>query len=149
MSQDHWSGVALCIESRTLCTSPPSQLRAETNPIAETLCFIFEYESINKIQRPACSNPKFCICVCVCLCVCVEKGPAADATNASQRCGFLCNPVMKMVSFFFSFFRVMEHRWNGIDKENRSTRGKTWPSATLSSRKGTWTHQGSKPGFRG
>jgi hypothetical protein len=41
----------------------------------------------------------------------VEKGPAADATNAPQTWGLLYNPVMKMISFF----RVMEHRWNEID----------------------------------
>jgi hypothetical protein len=33
----------------------------------------------------------------------VVKGPAADATEAPQRWGLLCNPVMKMISFFFVF----------------------------------------------
>jgi hypothetical protein len=28
------------------------------------------------------------------------KGPAADATDAPQPYGLLCNPVMKMISFF-------------------------------------------------
>ena len=28
------------------------------------------------------------------------KGPAADATDAPQPWGLLCNPVMKMISFF-------------------------------------------------
>jgi hypothetical protein len=30
----------------------------------------------------------------------VVKGPAADATDAPQTPGLLCNPVMKMISFF-------------------------------------------------
>jgi hypothetical protein len=29
----------------------------------------------------------------------VEKGPAADATDAPQPWGLLCNPVLKMISF--------------------------------------------------
>jgi hypothetical protein len=33
--------------------------------------------------------------------------------------------------------------------ENRSTRGKTCPSATLSARNPTWTDPGSNPGLRG
>ena len=33
----------------------------------------------------------------------VVKGPAADATNAPQPSGLLCNPVMKMINFFFVF----------------------------------------------
>jgi hypothetical protein len=33
--------------------------------------------------------------------------------------------------------------------ENRSTRGKTCPSATLSTTNPTWTDPGSKPGLRG
>jgi hypothetical protein len=28
------------------------------------------------------------------------KGPAADATDAPQSWGLLCNPVMKVISFF-------------------------------------------------
>ena len=30
----------------------------------------------------------------------VVKGPAADATDAPQPSGLLCNPVMKMINFF-------------------------------------------------
>jgi hypothetical protein len=36
----------------------------------------------------------------------VVKGPAAEATDAPQLWGLLCNPVMMMISFF-SFFWVM------------------------------------------
>jgi hypothetical protein len=39
----------------------------------------------------------------------VLKGPAADATDAPQPKGLLCNPVMKMIRFF-SFLQVTEHR---------------------------------------
>jgi hypothetical protein len=53
------------------------------------------------------------------------KGPAADATDAPQSWGLLCNPVMKMNSFFFfSFFHVMEHRWNEIDRGKPEVLGK-------------------------
>jgi hypothetical protein len=43
------------------------------------------------------------------------KGPAADATDAPQPWGLLCNPVMKTISFF-PFVRVMEHQWYEIDR---------------------------------
>jgi hypothetical protein len=46
-------------------------------------------------------------------------------------------PVMKII--FFSFFQVMEHRWNETDRE------KTCPSATNP----TWADPGSNPGLRG
>jgi hypothetical protein len=42
------------------------------------------------------------------------KGSAADATDAPQPWGLLCNPVMNMI--IFSFFLVKEHRWNEIDR---------------------------------
>jgi hypothetical protein len=51
----------------------------------------------------------------------------------------------------FSFFRVMEHRWNEkLRGENRSTRGgKTCLSATLTTTNSTWTDPGSNPDLRG
>jgi hypothetical protein len=36
-----------------------------------------------------------------------------------------------------------------VTGENRSTRGKTCPSATLSTTNPTWTDPGSNPGLRG
>jgi hypothetical protein len=51
------------------------------------------------------------------------KGPAEDATDAPQPWGLLCNPVMKMISSF-SFFQVMEHRWNDIDRGKPKYSGK-------------------------
>jgi hypothetical protein len=36
-----------------------------------------------------------------------------------------------------------------LTRENRSTRGKTCPSATLSTTNPTWIDPGSKPGLRG
>jgi hypothetical protein len=51
------------------------------------------------------------------------KGPAADAADAPQLWGLLCNPVMKMI-IFFSFFRVMEHRWNETDRRKPKYSGK-------------------------
>ena len=44
------------------------------------------------------------------------KGPAADATDALQPSGLLYNHVMKTITLFFSFFKVMEHLWNEIDR---------------------------------
>ena len=39
-------------------------------------------------------NTHFCFMV---------KGPAEDATDAPQPRGLLCNPVMKVINFFFIF----------------------------------------------
>jgi hypothetical protein len=50
--------------------------------------------------------------------------------------------------FFFLFFRVMEHRWNEIDRGKPKYSGKTCPSATLSTTNPTWTDPGSNPGLR-
>jgi hypothetical protein len=50
------------------------------------------------------------------------KGPAADATDAPQPRGLLCNPVMKMINLFF--FLVMEHRWNETDRGKPKYSGK-------------------------
>ena len=50
------------------------------------------------------------------------KGPAAEATYAPQPLGLLCNPVMKMISFFL-FLQVMEHQWNEIDRGKRKYSG--------------------------
>jgi hypothetical protein len=43
------------------------------------------------------------------------KGPAADATDAPQPWGLMCNPVMMMVINIFVLFLVMEQRSNEID----------------------------------
>jgi hypothetical protein len=53
---------------------------------------------------------------------------------------------------FFSFFRVIEHPWNEIDKgkpKYSGGGGETCPSATLSTKIPTWTDPGSNPGLRG
>jgi hypothetical protein len=48
----------------------------------------------------------------------VEKGPAADATDAPQVYAFLCNLIMKMkIMTIFVLFQVVEHRWNETDRE--------------------------------
>jgi hypothetical protein len=43
------------------------------------------------------------------------KDPAAEATDAPQPCGLLCNPVMKMISFFVfpSNGAPVEWNWQG------------------------------------
>jgi hypothetical protein len=80
----------------------------------------------------------------------VVKGPAADATDALQPWGLLCNPVMKTkMMIIVVLFLVMEHGGMKLTGENRSTRRKTCPSATLSTTNSTWTDPGSNPGFRG
>jgi hypothetical protein len=48
---------------------------------------------------------------------------------------------------FLCFSILMEHRWNEIDRGSRSTRRKTWLSATLSTTNPTWTDPGSNPGL--
>jgi hypothetical protein len=48
---------------------------------------------------------------------------------------------------FFSFFRVIEHKWNEIDTEKPKHSGKICPSATLSTTNPTWTDPGSNPGL--
>jgi hypothetical protein len=44
-----------------------------------------------------------------------EKGPIADAADAPQPYGFLCNPMMKMKITTIVLFQVVEHRWNETD----------------------------------
>jgi hypothetical protein len=51
--------------------------------------------------------------------------------------------------YFFILLQVMEHQWNEIDRENRRTRGKTCPNATLSTTNPTWTEPESNPGLCG
>ena len=49
----------------------------------------------------------------------VKKGTAAEATDAPQPEGLLCNPVMKMkrkIISFFLFLQVTEYRWNESDR---------------------------------
>jgi hypothetical protein len=77
----------------------------------------------------------------------MEKGPEADATDAPQPWGLSCNPVVKMI--FFLFFRIKGHPWNETDRENRSTWGKTCPSATLSTMNPTLIEPGSNQGLCG
>jgi hypothetical protein len=42
-----------------------------------------------------------CFVVVVVVVVVMVKGPSADATDAPQPSGLLCNSVMKMISFIF------------------------------------------------
>ena len=57
-------------------------------------------------------------------------------------------PVMKMSSFFYKVFQLMEHQWNEIDRGKSTIRRKTCPSATLSTTNLTSTDPGSNPGLR-
>jgi hypothetical protein len=50
------------------------------------------------------------------------EGPRSRCYGRTQPWGFLCNPVMKMISFVL--FQVVEYRWNETDRGNRSTGGK-------------------------
>jgi hypothetical protein len=67
--------------------------------------------------------------------------------------GLLCNPVMKMkrkmISLFFYFSKYWSSGGMKLTAQTRSTRGKTCPSATLSTTNPTWTDLGSSPGLRG
>ena len=76
------------------------------------------------------------------------KGPAADTTDAPPSWGLLCNPAMKMFSFFVfpSNGAPVEWNWRG---KSEVLGEKTCPSATLSTTNPTWTDPGSNPGLRG
>jgi hypothetical protein len=74
------------------------------------------------------------------------KGPAAYATNASQPWGLLYNSMLKMMRFFFPKWSTGGLKLIG---ENRNTRRKICPTATLSTTNPTWTDPGSNPGLRG
>jgi hypothetical protein len=50
------------------------------------------------------------------------KGAAADATDAPQPWGLLCNHVMKMRGFLIFHFK--EYRWNEIDRGKPKYSGK-------------------------
>jgi hypothetical protein len=49
---------------------------------------------------------------------------------------------------FYQVLQVMEHQWNAIDRGKPTTRGKTCPSATLSTTNLTWTDPASNSGLR-
>jgi hypothetical protein len=70
----------------------------------------------------------------------VVKGPAAEATDAPQPWGLLCNPIMNMISFFSVFFSCngAPVEWNWQEKIEVLGE-KTLPSATLSTTNPTWT----------
>jgi hypothetical protein len=56
----------------------------------------------------------------------------------------------RKMMFFFSFFQVMEHWWNEIDRGKPKYSGeKTCPSATSSTTNPTWIDPGLNPGLRG
>jgi hypothetical protein len=77
------------------------------------------------------------------------EGPRSRSYGRTAALGLIVQPCDKDEEKnyqFFSFFQVMEQRWNEIDKGKQSTRGKTCPSDTLST---TWTDPGSNPGLRG
>jgi hypothetical protein len=51
---------------------------------------------------------------------------------------------------FSRWYKFRERRWSDIlIGENRSTRRKIWPSATLSTTNPTWIDPGANPGLRG
>jgi hypothetical protein len=72
----------------------------------------------------------------------VVQGPAAALRLIVQPCD------KDNYDVFFSFFLVIEHRWNERQWKT-STRRKTFPSATLSTTNLTWTDPGSNPDLCG
>jgi hypothetical protein len=76
------------------------------------------------------------------------KGPAADAMDAPQPWGLLCNHVMKMISFFRFPCNgaLVEWNWQG---KIEVLGVKTCASGTLSTTNPTWTERGSNPGLLG
>jgi hypothetical protein len=74
------------------------------------------------------------------------KGPAADATEAPQPWGLLWKPVMKAINVF-SFFRLMEHLCNGIDRgKPKYSGGKNLSLCHFVHRKSHMDWPGIKPG---
>jgi hypothetical protein len=59
-------------------------------------------------------------------------------------------PAFMLAYYVFPrWYEFGERRWNDIDGENRKTRRKTCPSATLSTTNPTWIDPGANPGLRG
>jgi hypothetical protein len=77
------------------------------------------------------------------------KGTAADVSDSPQPWGLLCNHVMKMASFFFPFFPVVEHWWNEIDREKPKYSGENLSQCHFAHHKSHRTELGSKPGLLG
>jgi hypothetical protein len=65
------------------------------------------------------------LCVCVCVCVCVE-GPRSRCYGRTAALRLVVQPCDEAARsvFFFSFFQVMEHRWNEIDRGKPKYSGK-------------------------
>jgi hypothetical protein len=57
--------------------------------------------------------------------------------------------MMMMMMSVFSFFRVMEYRWNEIDSEKPKYSEKNLSQCHFSTTNPTWTDPGSNPGLRG
>jgi hypothetical protein len=56
----------------------------------------------------------------------VEKGPAADATVSPKLLRLIiqpCDESEEKYDKFISFFQVMEHRWNEIDRRKPRNSG--------------------------
>jgi hypothetical protein len=76
------------------------------------------------------------------------EGPRSTCYGRTAALRLLLQPCDEDDKFFFAVFPCNGARWNETDGENRSTRGKTCPSATLSTINPTWTEPGSNPGIR-
>jgi hypothetical protein len=76
------------------------------------------------------------------------KGPAAEARDAPQPWGLLCNPMMN-ISFFIVFpCNGAPVEWN-LQGKTEVLGGKTCPSATLSTKNPTRNEPGFNSSFRG
>jgi hypothetical protein len=77
----------------------------------------------------------------------VVKGPAADATDALQPWGLLCNPMMKKkMIIIFVLFLVLEHRWNETDTGKTKNSGKNLSQCHFAHHKSHTDWPGIEPG---
>jgi hypothetical protein len=83
-------------------------------------------------------------------CVCMVKGPSADATDALQPWGLLCNPMLTICFFVVPFNgALVEWNWQGKTEVLGGGGGEPCPSGTSSTTNPTWTNLGSNLGLHG
>jgi hypothetical protein len=75
------------------------------------------------------------------------EGPRSRSYGRTAALRLFVQPCDEDDQFSFSFFHVMEHRWNEIDRKKPKYSGKTCPRVTLSTTNATWTDPGLNPGI--
>jgi hypothetical protein len=86
--------------------------------------------------------------VCVCVCVCSE-GPRSRYYGRNAALRLIVQPCDEGDSFFFSFFLVIEHRWNEIDREKPKYSRKNLSQCQFVHHKSHMDWPGIEPSLRG